>query len=116
MSMFGSDLSPPCGADRLSRPFVAGDRRIRTAQAREIDAIDAIRRAPRVSKGPAGNLGPRLFVLPFGADAGARSPACIDAGLQTDVAGDVEIEGNAVVPLPRPRRDADADPVVDRAA
>ncbi len=116
--MFGSDPSPLYGADRPSRPFVAGDRRTRTAQAREIDAIDAIQPAPRASpKGEqAGNLGPRLFVLPFGADAGARSPACIDAGLQTDVAGDVEIEGNAVVPLPRPRRDADADPVVDRAA
>src|SRR5579872_6960949 len=56
-----------------------------------------------------------LFVLPFSPDAGARSPACVHAGLKAEMAGDVEIDIDAVVPGPRSGRHADADPVVDRA-
>ena len=48
--------------------------------------------------------GARLFVLPFGPYARARSPARIDAGLQSDMTGDIEIDRNAVVLRPRSGR------------
>ena len=60
-----------------------------------------------------GQFDPRLFVLPFGSDASARSPAFIDPGLKSEMGGDVEIDIDAIVLRPRSGRHADTDPVVD---
>ena len=77
---------------------------------RETTADQALIRAE-----PAAASMARCYLSPFGSDAGARSPACIDAGLKPEMAGHVEIDIDAVVPRPRSSRHADADPVVDRA-